>query len=368
VSRSILTRLVALLVVTALGVYYIAFDVVGVKLVHQPFTVKVDMPAAGGVYTDASVTYRGVEIGKVASLELYPKGVVAVLHIDHGAKVPANVQASVRELTAAAEQYLDLVPPAGAPVTTAFLQAGSTIPVSRTSIPVSVGTLLNNVNSLVDSLSARDLNTLSSALATGLQDAGGDLHSIIVNGDTLVSALQSAIPGTEELINAGHTVLSTFNSTSNEFEQFTANLDALSAQVKASNASLVGLLHNGAAASKAGDSFLKQYSSATVGLIDSLSASTGVAYARQHAFQALFQVLPLFSQDLSLVSEGGQLRFQVDFNTVDPVCPYNPTMAAPTAPRLAISTVLVTIADLTGDCTTEAPNLLQRGADKAPSP
>lgn len=363
-SRSILARIIALLVVTALGVYYIAFDAIGVKLTNQPYTVQVMMPTAGGIYSEAYVTYRGVEVGKVSALHLHENGVVADLAINHGVKIPADVTASVRELTAAGEQYMDLAPPT-ATVTAAtppgpYLHGGSVIPRDRVTIPVSVGTLLNTVNSLVNSLHASDLNTLSSALATGLENAGADLHSIIVNGDTLVTALQSAIPGTTQLINAGNTVLSTFNGTSNEFENFSANLNSLSAQVAKSNSDLIALLKNGAVASQTLAQFLAQNGDPTVSLINDLAATTDVAYARQAAVKALFQVLPLFSSDVAMVTTGGQIRFELTFNYKNTVCPYTSTMAEPTS--------LVALADLTRNCATEAPDLLQRGADKAPPP
>lgn len=356
-TRAILARLIALLVITAAGLYYIAFDAVGLRVTNPPYTIHVDMPTAGGIYTDAYVTYRGVEIGRVSALHLERNGVVADLAIDHGKKIPADVTASVRELTAAAEQYMDLVPTVA---DSSYLHPGATIPASRVTVPTSVGTLLDTLNSLVDSLSAKDLNTLSSALATGLQDAGGDLHSIIVNGDTLVSALQSAIPGTQELIDSGHTVLSTFNSTSNEFASFSANLNALSAQVAQSNSDLVALLQNGAKAGQTLDPFLKTYGSPTVGLIDDLASSTGVAYANRAAFQALFEVLPLFASDVSEVTSNGQIRFELTFNYKNTVCPYTSQMAEPTS--------LVALPSLTGNCGIEAPDLLQRGADKAPPP
>lgn len=363
-SRSILARLIALILVTIAGVYYILFDAVGVHIFDQPYTVKVDFPAivngqpagAGGLYSDAYVTYRGVEIGKVSSLQLHQKDVVAVLAIDHGTKIPTDVKASVRELTAAAEQYLDLVP-TGTDPPNHYLTAGATI--TNTSIPISIGTLLDSLNTLVDSLSPADLNTLTSALATGLQNAGGNLRQIIVDGNTLASALQSAIPGTGQLINAGNTVLSTFNATSNDFAQFSTNLDLLSQQLKESNSDLVALLQNGATAGTALDQFLQQNGAATVGMINDLSASTNVAYQRQPAIQALFEVLPLFASDVSETVSDGQVRFQLDFNTSSPVCAYIPTLPAPTQ-------FDDTTAALNRNCTTEAPNLLQRGADKAP--
>lgn len=361
-SRAILARLAALLAITVAGGYYIAFDAVGVHVVDQPYHVKVMMPAAGGIYQDAYVTYRGVEVGKVSSLQLQQHDVIATLAIDHGTRIPSDVTANVKELTAAAEQYMDLVPAGGDPPGQ-WLRAGSVIPEDRTTIPVSVGELLNTVNSLVGSLNANDLNTLSSALATGLQDAGGDLHRIIEDGNSLVNALQGAIPGTEQLINAGNTVLSTFDATSGEFAQFASNLNALSAQVKQSNQALVGVLQSGGPASQAFNGFLAENGGATVGLINSLAASTSVAYQRQDAVRALFEVLPLFAHDISETVSGGQVHFKIDFNLNDPICSYTPLVPLPEPTRADPST-----ANLNGTCSTVAPNLLQRGADKAPPP
>lgn len=362
-SRGVLSRLIALIVVTLAGVYYIAFDAVGLKLTNQPFTVKVVLPAAGGIYPDASVTYRGISVGKVSSLELEPNQVIVHLAINHGEKIPTAVTATVRELTAAAEQYMDLVPKSGALLAasnnqSAYLHSGSVIPMADTSIPVSIGQLLNTVNSLVNSLHAQDLNTLSRALAQGLQNAGQNLRSIIVDGSTLVQALQSAIPGTQQLITAGNTVLSTFNGTSNEFASFSSNLNLLTQEVAQSNSSLVQFLQNGAAASSQLDQFLAATSQSTEGLINNFATAADTAYTNQPAFRALFEVLPLFATDAASVTSGGQIRFELDFNYRNTVCPYTSNMVAPTT--------LVAVADLTNTCNTQAPDLLQRGADKAP--
>lgn len=356
-SRSILSRMIALVVVTILGLYYILFDAVGIKLTNQPYTIHAVLPVGGGIYKDAGVTYRGVQIGKVSGLHLKPDRVVVDLAIRHGVRIPVNVTASVRELTAAAEQYFDLVPANADPP---YLRPGYTIPEERTSIPVSIGQLLNTVNSLVNSLNASDLNTLSKALAEGLEGAGQDLRSIIVDGSTLLQALQSAAPGTVNLIVSGNTVLSTFNQTSDNFASFAHNLNLLSQQVAQSNSDLVNLLRNGATLSTTGNRFLTQNAQPTIQLLQDLGTLSNISFEREPAFQALFQVLPLFAQDIASTSTNGQIRFELTFNYDHTVCPYSSTMVEPTS--------LVVQADLTQNCGRQAPDLLQRGADKAPTP
>jgi phospholipid/cholesterol/gamma-HCH transport system substrate-binding protein len=357
VNRSVLTRIVALFVVTFFGLYYILFDAVGLKLTNQPFTVHAVLPAAGGIYPDASVTFRGVQIGKVTGLHLEPSRVIVDMAIRHGEKIPQNVTASVKELTAAAEQYMDLVPAGSDPP---FLREGYTIPEDRTVIPVSVGQVLISVNALVNSLSASDLNTLSRALAEGLQGAGPNLRSIIDDSSALLEALQSASQGTANLIDSGHTVLSTFDQTSGDFAAFSHNLNLLSQQVAKSNSDLIALLQNGAALSTTGNQFLAANEQSTIGLLQDLGNLTDLNFQREPAFRALFQVLPLFSQDIASTSTNGQIRLELTFNYDHTVCPYSSTMVEPTS--------LVVEADLTKGCGIQAADLLQRGADKAPAP
>lgn len=357
-NRSLIARLVALLVIVLGALYFIVFDAVGVKpWWDSNYTIHVDLPNAGGLYSDASVTYRGVDVGKVSSVHLLPNMVEVDLSIHRGVKIPANAHAAVRELTAASEQYIDLSPTSNDPP---YLAAGNTIPIDRTSVPITVGELLNTTNNLIQSLKASDLNTISQTLGTGLQNAGQDLRSIIIDGRTLLQALQQAEGGTVAIIDSGNTVLNTLNLTSNEFADFTANLSVLSQQLKTSNSDLDALLKNGASASGALLNFLKSTGPSTASLIDHLAVISNLATANSAGYNALLQVLPVFAQNIASTSSNGTINFEINFNTQSTVCPYTTQMAEPTA--------LVATADLTRNCGIQAPNLLQRGADKAPVP
>jgi phospholipid/cholesterol/gamma-HCH transport system substrate-binding protein len=357
-TRTLMARMAVLALIVVASVYFIAFDAVGVKLWwNQPYTVHVDLPNAGGIYTDASVTYRGVGVGKVSGVHLKRNMVVIDLAIRHGEKIPANVTASVKELTAASEQYVDLAPTSSDPP---YLTPGYTIPEDRTSVPVTIGQLLNQADALINSLHASDLNTISQTLGQGLQNAGQDLRSIIIDGKTLLQALQSVEGGTVSLIVNGNTVLNTLNDTSNEFTSFSNNLQQLTAQLVQSNSDIVHLLQNGTTASTALDNFLKQTGQPTADLINNMATITGLAYANEPAFKALTEVLPLFATNIAATASGGNTRFELDFNTQNTVCPYTTQMAEPTS--------LVATADLTRNCNIQAPDLLQRGADKAPAP
>ena len=102
--------MIGLLLVIVIGVYYIVFDVLQFRVTSQPFAVTVVMPTAGGLYTGADVTYRGVQVGRVSALDLSATHVTAKLNINPGERIPDNGNVRVKELSALGEQYLDLEP------------------------------------------------------------------------------------------------------------------------------------------------------------------------------------------------------------------------------------------------------------------
>ncbi|MBC7306087.1 MAG: MCE family protein, partial [Dietzia sp.] len=58
------------------------------------YTVRVELPTTGGLFTHSDVTYRGVSVGRVGPIDLTEDGVVAELRIKKSApRIPADTQA-----------------------------------------------------------------------------------------------------------------------------------------------------------------------------------------------------------------------------------------------------------------------------------
>ena len=95
-NSKLLPRMLALVVVVFLGVYYIAIDVLQYRVTSQPFPVTVLMSSAGGLYSGADVTYRGVQVGKVTALDLGPTEVSVKLGINAGSRFPTTVRSGSR--------------------------------------------------------------------------------------------------------------------------------------------------------------------------------------------------------------------------------------------------------------------------------
>ena len=135
-------------------------------------TITLKLPAAGGLYRFSNVTYRGVQVGEVAALKLTPNDAEATLSLGTSPKIPANLQAEVRSVSAVGEQYVDLRPRTNSPP---YLHDGSVIAMRDTTIPQPVGPMLDRVSALIDSIPKDKLNALLDESFKGFNGAGYDL-------------------------------------------------------------------------------------------------------------------------------------------------------------------------------------------------
>ena len=138
-------------------------------------TVTLELPDTGGLYRFSNVTYRGVQMGKVTSIGLTPTGAKATLSLDTSPKIPADVQADVRSISAVGEQYVDLRPRTDSGP---YLKDGSVIQAKDTTIPQAVGPMLDQVSALISSIPKDRLSDLLDESYRGLNGAGDDLRSL----------------------------------------------------------------------------------------------------------------------------------------------------------------------------------------------
>jgi phospholipid/cholesterol/gamma-HCH transport system substrate-binding protein len=146
-------------------------------------TVKLELPASGGLYRFSNVTYRGVQVGRVTAVALTETGAEATLSLDKSPQIPASLRAAVRSMSAIGEQYVDLQPQHDSPP---YLRNGSVISQRDTDIPQPVGPMLDQVSALVKSIPKQKLGDLLDESFTAFNGAGYDLGSLLDSGDTLI--------------------------------------------------------------------------------------------------------------------------------------------------------------------------------------
>ncbi|HEV2086776.1 MAG TPA: MlaD family protein, partial [Cryptosporangiaceae bacterium] len=248
ISGKVKLQVTAFVVLAALGVAFVGIRYVGLgdALLGRTYQVHADFAESGGIFTNAAVTYRGVQVGRVGELTLRPDGVRVSLRLDDGVQVPANTRAVVTNRSAVGEQYVDLRPPTGEGP---YLRPDDVIPLRNTSGPLAVEVVLLHLDELVRSVGQEDLRIVIDELGKAFEGTGPVLRDMITQGDALLATATENLPQTIALIRDGQTVLDTQVASSTAIRSWANSLAQLSATLRASDADLRRLLANGPVAS-----------------------------------------------------------------------------------------------------------------------
>jgi phospholipid/cholesterol/gamma-HCH transport system substrate-binding protein len=287
-------QLLIFALITVIGVTYVGANYVGINPLHKPFTVHLRLPASGGVFTNADVAERGVVIGKVGALHIVPGGVVADLKINNGEKIPVTgLAASVSDLSAVGEQYVELEPSTAAGP---YLRAGQFLP-SEGTIPVDDAAILLNLKNLLGSVNVKDLSTVITELGKSFAGLGPSLQNLIDNGNSLTQAAIDALPATLRLINDGRTVLDTQNDVAGELKAFARSFADFSGEVAGKDPALRSVFDNGVLASKQLQTLLQANAPVLPTLINNLNTVTGIQDIRLPQTRAVLELFPAIVGD-----------------------------------------------------------------------
>lgn len=205
-------------------------------------TVTLELPATGGLYRFANVTYRGVQIGKVNSVSLTENGAEAVLSLNTSPKIPADLEANVLSVSAVGEQYVDLRPRTDSGP---YLEDGSRIAVSDTTIPQQVGPMLDQLSTLVDSIPGDRISDLLDETFKAFNGAGPDFGSLFDSGATLSEQLNSVSDESRSLIDDSGPLLDSQAETAESIRTWARSLEGVSAQLAQNDPQIRALLQSG---------------------------------------------------------------------------------------------------------------------------
>ncbi|RAV05979.1 virulence factor Mce [Mycolicibacterium sp. GF69] len=195
-------------------------------------TVKLELPATGGLYRFSNVTYRGVQIGKVLEVRPARDGAVATLSLATSPKIPADTRADVRSVSAVGEQYVDLNPDdASGP----YLQDGSVIPKQRTTIPQAVGPMLDRASALIDSIPKDRISDLLDESFKGLDGAGYEFGSLLDSSATVVADTNAVADRTRTLIDDSRPLLEGQAQSADAIRSWARSVAGITAQLEAND-------------------------------------------------------------------------------------------------------------------------------------
>ncbi|GLI01090.1 MCE family protein [Phytohabitans aurantiacus] len=281
-------QLLAFLLVSVLGVTYVAVRYVGIG--GRGYIVHADFADAGGIFANAPVTYRGSPVGRVTGVRLHAGGVRADLRLDQGVRVPSDLRAVVAQRSAVGEQYLDLRPNQdGGP----YLSDGSVIPSDRTGTPIAAETLLSNLDTLVRSVDPDDLGVVIDELGIAFEGNEAALRTIFDASDALLADAVANLPQTVALIRDGRTVLTTQAESAAAIRRWAKGLADLSATLKAADPDLRKLLTTAPPAATELVALLRDLEPTIGTLLGNLVTVNGIAARRLPGIEQILVVYPL---------------------------------------------------------------------------
>ncbi|MDV7246619.1 MULTISPECIES: MlaD family protein [Rhodococcus] len=245
-TKLVRTQLVIFTIVAVVAVANSVYSYMGFNRLSGigMYSVDVELERAGGLYANALVTYRGVDVGVVRSLDVTPDHVTVHLQLDSDHPIPTSTDAYVRSVSAIGEQYVDLVP------TTSqgpFLADGDVIDRSRTTLPVPAAQVVDEVSTLLDGLPKDDLKATVDEAYTAFDGAGPTLSRLIDSSRPLIALAQANLGPTTTLINDAEPVLTAVNTAGPDIASFSTDLTSFTEQLTMNDAQIRGTLDNGPA-------------------------------------------------------------------------------------------------------------------------
>lgn len=243
-TRFVRTQLIIFTVASIVGVAVMLFAYIQVPtlLGIGRLTVTLELPASGGLYRFANVTYRGVQIGKVRDVRLTEDGAEAILSLDTSPKIPSDLAAEVRSVSAVGEQYVDLLPRTDSGP---YLADGARIPVADTAVPQQVGPMLDQLSVLVDSLPKDRIPDLLDETFLAFNGAGPDFGSLLDSASTVTESMRSVSGETRALIDDSGPLLDSQAETADAIRTWARSLDGITAQVVQNDPELRSILQRG---------------------------------------------------------------------------------------------------------------------------
>src|ERR1700761_2131261 len=285
------------------------------------YEVTVQLPEAGGLYERGNVTYRGTEVGQVKSVRLTDSGVEAVLSLRSDLKIPSNLDAEVHSQSAVGEQYLALLPRTDvAPP----LKDGDVIPVSRTTVPPDINSLLDSTNRGLQAIPRGNLKTVIDESYTAFGDLGPGISRLVRGSTTLAIDARKNLDPLLALIDRSKSVLKSQTDTADSVSAWGSHLAAITTSLRRNDPALRGVIQNAGPAAEEVRGLFERVKPTLPILLGNLVSLNQVAITYQPDIQQLLVLLPqgtaaaqavgLANRNTKQAYKGIYLSFNLNFN------------------------------------------------------
>lgn len=243
-TRQILIQMAifAVIATTALVIMVFAYMRLPALFGVGQYHVTLQLPETGGLYPRSNVAYRGVQVGEVKSVKLTNTGVAALLSLNSGVKIPADLDAQVHSVSSVGEQYVQLLPRSGGgPV----LKDGDVIPMDRTTVPTDINAVLDMTNRGLEAIPRDNLKTVVDEANIAVGGLGRELRRLVTGSTTLAIDARANLDPLKTLIDQSKPVLDSQTATAGSIQAWAANLANISGQLRSRDPAVAGILDKG---------------------------------------------------------------------------------------------------------------------------
>lgn len=280
-------------------------------------TITADFAQAPGLYPGNHVEVLGIPVGTVKSVKPRPHYVQVEMTVSDNVKIPAQAGAVLMAPEVVADRFVQLVPSyTGGPT----MPAGAVIPVSKTTIPESVDTIVGTLDKLANQLGPNGANkhgaltNLVHGLATQLKGNGPLLHQTIVNFSQALHSVAQYSPQVASLLNNLSNLSQALANNSGTYTSFSNDLAAVSGLLSSDRSDIGAAMSNLSQALGNLNGFIDQ-NSATLGTsLNNLKVFASALQSEQAYLAKTFDLAPLTIENLT--------------NTIDSSAPGGPAIRA----------------------------------------
>jgi virulence factor Mce-like protein len=290
-TRFVRIQLIIFTIASVVGMAAMFFEYIQVPtlLGIGRLTVKLDLPDTGGLYRFSNVTYRGVQVGKVTAVGPTATGAQATLSIDTSPKIPADVHAAVRSISAVGEQYVDLVPRSESPP---YLRDGSVINARDTSVPQPVGPMLDRLSALVNSIPKDKLSQLLDESFAAFNGAGYDFQALVDSSAKISHDAHNTADHTRALVDDGVPFLDAQAQTTDATRRWAHNLAGVTDQLATDDPQIRKLLQTGPGFAQEVSQLLDQVKPTLPVLLANLTTIGQIGVTYHPSLEQLLVLLP----------------------------------------------------------------------------
>ncbi len=292
-TRFVRNQLIIFTIASIIGVAAMVFVYMQVPtlLGLGKINVKLELPASGGLYRFANVTYRGVQIGKVTSVDLTDDGAVATMALNTSPKIPSDLQANIRSISAVGEQFVDLVP---LTKSGPYLGDGSVIPVKAASVPQPVGPMLDQVSKLLDTIPQDRIAQLLDESFKAFNGAGFDIQSLLDSSSRLSGDLNGVSDQTRALIDDSGPLLDGQAQTSDSIRIWARSFAGITDSLHQNDPQIRNILQTGPGAVSEVSALLNQVKPTLPVLLANLNTVGQVLVTYNPGIEQLLVILPAY--------------------------------------------------------------------------